>query len=77
MTQSTISTSELKARCSNVIDEVARKRSAIIVTKHGRPVARIVPMDQGPGPLFGFARGSLTILGDILEPVDVSWEADE
>jgi len=77
MTQSTISTSQLKTHCSNVIDEVARKRSAIVITKHGRPVARIVPMEEGTVPLFGFARGSVTILGDILEPVDVSWEADE
>lgn len=77
MAQSIISTSDLKARCSNVIDEVSRKRSAVVVTKHGRPVARIVPLDQGPGPLFGFATGSVTILGDIVEPIDVSWEADE
>ncbi len=78
MDNSTISTSELKAHCSKIISDIANKRAAVVITKHGRPVARIVPLDdEEPISLFGFAKGGITIHGDIVEPLDVVWEATE
>ncbi|MGH9462063.1 MAG: type II toxin-antitoxin system Phd/YefM family antitoxin [Vicinamibacteria bacterium] len=71
-----ISTSDLKTHCSEVIEEVSRRRKPIIITKRGKPVARFVPVDKGEREtLFGFARGFVKIHGDILEPIDVQWEA--
>ncbi len=72
----TISTSELKAHCSRVIAELVRAHTPIIVTKRGRPVAKLVPLDEETPSLFGCAKGSITVVGDIIEPIDVRWEAD-
>ena len=78
MDNNTVSTSELKAHCSKIISDIAKKRAAVVITKHGRPVARIVPLDdEEPTSLFGFAKGGVTIHGDIVEPLDVVWEANE
>lgn len=70
-----MSTSELKTRCAKVIDDVVRKRRPVIVTKRGRPVARIVPIEQPSSTVFGFAKGTIRVLGDIVEPVEVEWES--
>lgn len=76
MDKSTVSTSELKANCSKIIDGVARHRGEVVITKRGRPVAKLVPIEERRSSLFGFARGTVTVRGDIIEPVDVAWEAD-
>lgn len=75
MDKKVVSTSELKARCSEVIRDVVQGRAAVIITRRGRAVAKLVPLDEEPGSLFGFARGSLSVHGDIVEPIDVDWEA--
>jgi len=66
---------EFKAKCLNLMDEVQRKRFAIIVTKRGKPVAKVVPIDEKPPDLFGCMKGTVTILGDIISPIDVEWDA--
>jgi prevent-host-death family protein len=70
-----ISASAFKARCSQVIDEVARGRRSVVITKRGRPVAKLVPVDEGTTSLFGFAKGAITVHGDIVGPLEVEWEA--
>lgn len=64
-----------KARCLRLMDQVGRDRVSIIVTKHGHPVAKLSPVDDQAPPLFGCLKGTVTILGDIIEPIDVVWEA--
>jgi prevent-host-death family protein len=70
-----ISTSELKAHCSEVVERVAGRRETVIVTRRGRPVAKIVPLEEQPRSLFGLTRGAITVRGDIIEPIDIDWEA--
>ena len=78
MDETAISTSDLKTHCSRIIDGVARKRNVVVVTKHGKAVARIIPInDEAPQPIFGFAKGRVSVYGDILEPVETYWEAAE
>ena len=77
MTKSTVSTSELKARCSKIIEDVARRRTPVLITKRGRPLAKIVPLDGERESLFGFAKGCITVRGDIVAPLDVTWGAAE
>jgi prevent-host-death family protein len=73
-----ISTSDLGANCSRVVSEVASTRHSLVITRHGRPVARIVPLDdEDSQSLFGFAKGMIAIRGDIVEPIDVEWKAAE
>ena len=77
MSKKSVSTSELKAQCARVIDGVARGGGEVTITKRGRPVARIVPIEGARESLFGCLAGTITIHGDIVGPIDVDWEAAE
>ena len=57
-----------KTNCLAVMDEVQAKRETVIITKHGKPVAKLVPVDAQSDDLFGFLRGKATIAGDIISP---------
>ena len=72
----TIKASEFKARCLKLMDEIAESGEEIVITKHGRPVSRLVPYRTKPETLFGIDRGRFEIVGDIGDPVDVEWEAE-
>ena len=72
----TMKASEFKAKCLKLMDEVAETGESIVVTKNGKPVSRLVPYRERPSTLFGATRGSIEIVGDIVEPIDVDWEAD-
>ncbi len=72
----TIKASEFKAKCLKLMDDVADSGHQIVITKHGRPISRLVPYREKPTSLFGIDRGRIEILGDVIEPVDVEWEAD-
>ena len=71
----TIKASEFKAKCLKLMDEVAESGEEIVITKNGRPTARLVPYRAKPGIWFGADRGKLEVLGDIISPIDVEWEA--
>ncbi len=64
-----------KARCLRLMDQVGRDRVSIVITKRGEPVAKLTPVDDRAPPLFGCLAGTVTILGDIVAPIDVAWEA--
>ena len=71
----TIKASEFKAKCLKIMDEVAATSEPVEITKYGVPVARLVPARQRPKTIIGAMKGSVTILGDIISPVDVEWNA--
>jgi prevent-host-death family protein len=71
----TMKASECKAKFLGVLDEVAAKHERVIVTKNGKPVAEIVLYVERPKSIGGALKGSVTILGDLDEPLDVEWEA--
>jgi prevent-host-death family protein len=69
---------EFKAKCLRLLDEVAATGQALIVTKHGKPVARIVPAhDQPVEEIRKSLRRSVLFEGDVLSPIDEKWDADE
>lgn len=70
-----IKASEFKARCLELMDQVARTGRSVTITKRGKPVARLAPLAAHGGALLGAHRGQIEVLGDIIEPVDVPWEA--
>jgi prevent-host-death family protein len=72
-----VSTSQLKARCSELIERVEQRREEVIVTRRGRAVAKLVPIEGARRSLFGFTRGAITIRGDLIAPVEVEWEASK
>ncbi len=64
-----------KAECLSIMDEVARTGQAVVITKHGRAVAQLVPMPVLPQSLFGYMKNTLTITGDVLSSGDDLWSA--
>lgn len=74
MKTATIPAGEFKAKCLKLIDEVAEKHQVLVITKRGRPVARLLPVPE-KGDFVGSMRGTGEILGDIISPIDVEWEA--
>jgi len=64
-----IPAARFKARCLRVMEEVRSKRSPIIITKRGKPLAKLVPADEEPGDIFGSLTGKIEILGDIVSPI--------
>ena len=71
----TMKASEFKARCLALMDEIAESGEEIVITKRGKPVAKLAPCESKPRTLFG-AGGEIVIHGDIIEPIDVEWEAE-
>jgi len=71
----TIKASEFKATCLRLMDEVASSGEEIVITKNGRPTARLVPCRKQFRDWFGADRGRIEILGDIISPIEVEWEA--
>ena len=72
----TIKASEFKARCLKLMDEVAESGEEIVITKHGRPISKLAPYREKPKAPFGRHRDIIRIIGDIIEPIDVEWEAE-
>lgn len=74
----TIPAGEFKAKCLGLLDEVQRQRKEIVITKRGKPVARLVPVkNERPESFIGSMQGTMEIVGDIISPVDEKWDADE
>jgi prevent-host-death family protein len=69
---------EFKARCLRVMDEVRATRQPVVITKRGRPVAKLVPVDRRGDDIFGCLKGVFQIVGDIESPVvpPEEWEAN-
>jgi prevent-host-death family protein len=72
----TIKASEFKAKCLKLMDEVAQSGEPLVVTKNGRPIAQLSPISRERRSIWGLHKGQMEILGDIISPIDVEWEAD-
>jgi len=70
-----ISATVFKAECLKLMDEIARTREPIVITKHGRPVAQLVPVPARARTLFGYMKGTVKITGDIVAPIAAEWSA--
>ncbi len=67
---------EFKSRCLRLMDEVHERRTTIVITKRGKPVAKLVPPDSAPRLQFGCMKGTVTIHGDIVAPTGEKWDAE-
>ncbi len=65
---------EFKARCLAVLDRVDRTGETVVVTKRGRPVAKVVPVES---PGAGTLKGSVTFHADVVGPILDDWEVDQ
>lgn len=65
----TIAAGKFKANCLALMDEVQKKHQPILITKRGKPVAKIVPAnDNVKDDFFGKWKGKLKVKGDIIRP---------
>jgi prevent-host-death family protein len=69
----TIGAAKFKEQCLALLDKL--KPEGLIITKHGRPVARVTPYPRNPVDLIGCLRGKLQVHGDI-QSTGVDWDAD-
>jgi prevent-host-death family protein len=78
MVMKTMRAGEFKARCLKVMDQVRATREPVIITKRGRQVAKLVPVDTRGDDIFGCLKGVMEIVGDIESPVVApeEWEAN-
>jgi prevent-host-death family protein len=58
-----ISASKFKEQCLSLLDNIAPE--GIVVTKHGKPVARLLPIDSGCASLIGSMKGKVKVSGDV------------
>ncbi len=75
----TMPAGQFKAKCLAVMDEVQAKRIPGLVTKNGKPVAKLVPLEvpDGEDPLDAFYYGKIEVVGDIFAPLYSDKELDE
>jgi len=72
-----VGAADFKANCLRLMEEVARNRRPIIVTKRGKPIAKLIPIEEHAVDLFGRMAGTIKICGDIVGPIeDVEWTGD-
>jgi prevent-host-death family protein len=68
-----IAAGEFKARCLQLMDEVDREGIEIVITKRGRPVARLVPVQPEKLSPIGWLKGTVEIRGDIVGSDPDDW----
>ena len=71
-----IAAGKFKATCLALLDEVQQSGEEIVITKRGKPVARLMPMDDTRPEIFGRMKGTITILGEIVSPIGEIWDAE-
>lgn len=74
--QPTIGAGDFKAKCLKLLDDVAQSGEPLIITKHGKAVAKLVPMPPSK-PLFGALANSIVYEGDIISPLENDWSAND
>ena len=74
----TMAAAKFKATCLAVMDEVQAKREPVLLTKNGKPVAKLVPIEDEKDPLAAFRfPGHITIVGDIISSIHSDEELEE
>ena len=69
----TIGAAKFKAQCLALLDKLSPE--GIVITKHGKPVARVLPYPQRPEAMIGALRNKITVRGDIYS-TGASWDAE-
>jgi prevent-host-death family protein len=68
-----LNASKFKAQCLSLLDHLDPE--GIVITKHGKPVARLVPIESGCAELIGSMRGKVKVKGDIFS-TGIKWNAE-
>lgn len=72
-----ISATNFKTHCLGLMERVAQTREEVVITKHGKAVARLVPAQPAPEvDVFGCMAGTVLRQGDLISPIGEPWNAD-
>jgi len=71
----TIQAGKFKAQCLALLDNVAQTHEPLVITKHGKPVAKLLPFNSEKEDSVAPLKGLATFVGDIISPIDEEWEA--
>ena len=69
----TMAAGSFKAQCLAVMDEVQAKRETVVITKHGKPVAKLVPAGKDTDEIYNFLGGKGAVTGDVISPAIEDW----
>ena len=69
-----IAAGSFKTNCLAVMDEVQAKHETVVITKHGKPVAKLVPVNTETDEIYNFLAGKGTVVGDVISPAVSSKE---
>lgn len=72
----TLTAAEFKAKCLSLMDDVAATGDSVLITKRGKPIARLVPVQDVPETLVGFWREEVESVGDVVSPAAPAWNAE-
>lgn len=67
---------EFKTHCLKLIDRVNQTKQPITITKHGKPMAKLTPIEDETYSLFGCLENTVEIHEDIVEGTGEVWEVD-
>jgi antitoxin (DNA-binding transcriptional repressor) of toxin-antitoxin stability system len=72
----TIQVDEFQQHCLALMEQVARTGEGLIIIQNGSPIVELRPAanQSRPSP-FGIHKGQIQIIGDIMSPIDVEWDA--
>jgi prevent-host-death family protein len=72
-----IAAAEFKSQCLMLMDHVRSTRQPLLITKRGKPVAKLVPLDTAEDDFIGRLKGVFRVVGDIESPVEPTeaWES--
>jgi prevent-host-death family protein len=63
-----IAAGEFKAHCLAIMDQVFETGEPVLITKHGKPVAKLIPAEKQADDIFGYIAGKVKIVGNIVGP---------
>lgn len=69
----TMGAAKFKERCLALLDSLDAE--GLVITKHGEPVARVIPYERQSAALIGSLKGKIQVLGDVYS-TGVAWDAD-
>jgi prevent-host-death family protein len=58
-----------KAQCLAIMDRVLHSGEPVVITKHGKPVVKLVPAEKQVDDIFDYMAGKAKVVGDIVGPV--------
>ncbi len=72
-----IAAAAFKAQCLTLMEDVRSTKQPLLITKRGKPVAKLVPVDTGEPDFIGRLKGVFRVVGDIESPVEPAnvWES--